>query len=245
MKSWEHTCRQCGAEFDVEEDERTDGARRRRSYVAPDENALLRCSIRKKGVIDARTAGTRAMVKLGKGKNKKVELSPARSSGMAGGQPEARRKRTSLTADRRRTTLAATTRWNTERAAKIRLLEVRGELPDEVTCPETGVTFRTGNAEARFRRNRTYTCAACGTVQDVLTTIKAYGQNRADGGLRSPGHTHPSARCKRAALWRTVLRGLTMQRSPAIRRRSCGMGGAQGCRPAKILAAQHNCPMAS
>ena len=38
--------------------------------------------------------------------------------------------------------LAATTRWDQARAAKIRLLEVRGTLPDEVTCPETNITFK-------------------------------------------------------------------------------------------------------
>src|SRR5690606_32554515 len=57
------------------------------------------------------------------------------------------------------------------RAAKIRLLEVRGALPDEVTDPETGVTFAPQKGTVPKRSN--YACAACGTVQDVLTTIKA------------------------------------------------------------------------
>ena len=35
----------------------------------------------------------------------------------------------------------ATIRWNNARAAKLRLLEVRGSLPEQVTCPENGRDF--------------------------------------------------------------------------------------------------------
>ena len=61
--------------------------------------------------------------------------------------------------------------WNHERASKIRLLEVRGALPDEVTCPETKVTFEVEKGTVPKRSH--YACGACGTVQDLLTTVKA------------------------------------------------------------------------
>ena len=70
--------------------------------------------------------------------------------------------------------MAATTRWDAARAATMRLLEVRGSLPDEVTCPETGITFAPEKGTVPKRSN--FACAACGTVQDVLTTIKATGK---------------------------------------------------------------------
>ena len=70
--------------------------------------------------------------------------------------------------------MAATTRWDQARAAKIRFLEVRGALPDEVCCPETDVTF--APAEGPVPKKSQYACSACGTVQDVLTTIKATGK---------------------------------------------------------------------
>ena len=70
--------------------------------------------------------------------------------------------------------MAATTRWDNERASKIRLLEVRGALPEEVTCPETKVIFAPQNGTVPKKSH--YVCAACGTTQDVLTTIKATGK---------------------------------------------------------------------
>ena len=57
---------------------------------------------------------------------------------------------------------------------RFELLEVRGSLPDEVTCPETKVTFKPGVGTVPKKSN--YACSACGTVQDVLTTIKATGK---------------------------------------------------------------------
>jgi putative DNA methylase len=68
----------------------------------------------------------------------------------------------------------STARWNQERAAKIRLLEVRGELPARVTCPETNLTFETD--VGTVPRKSAYTCGACGAAQDVLQTVKASGK---------------------------------------------------------------------
>ena len=72
VKHWEHTCGKCGSEFHVEED----AARMAPDaplYVAPSENPFSVLD-RKKGVICPHCGHT-AMVNLGKGKNKKVELS--------------------------------------------------------------------------------------------------------------------------------------------------------------------------
>lgn len=68
----------------------------------------------------------------------------------------------------------ATAAWNQERASKIRLIEVRGTLPEEITCPETGITIKTGVGTVPKKSH--YACGDCGTVQNVLTTIKASGK---------------------------------------------------------------------
>jgi putative DNA methylase len=68
---------------------------------------------------------------------------------------------------------ATTALWNTERAGHIRLLEVRGELPDEVTCPQTGVTFHTDKRGGTVPKRSTFACAACGTSQDILSSVRA------------------------------------------------------------------------
>ncbi|QHS10957.1 DUF1156 domain-containing protein [Sinimarinibacterium sp. NLF-5-8] len=170
VKHWAHTCGKCGAAFDVEE-EAARMAPDAPLYVTPSESPYSVLD-RKKGVICPHCGHT-AMVNLGKGQNKKVELSllvhPQWLAGEAkqdaNGQPYGGSAQDDV---------AATTRWDAARAAKIRLLEVRGALPNEVTDPETGVTFAPENGTVPKRSN--YACSACGTVQDVLTTVKATGK---------------------------------------------------------------------
>ena len=170
VKHWEHTCGKCGGEFHVEED----AARMAPDaplYVAPSEHPFSVLD-RKKGVICPHCDHT-AMINLGKGKNKKVELSLLVHPHWLAGSPkqdaEGQPYGGSAQDD-----VAATTRWDSERASKIRLLEVRGTLPDEVTCPETKITFAPEIGTVPKKSH--YVCAACGTVQDVLTTIKATGK---------------------------------------------------------------------
>jgi putative DNA methylase len=170
VKHWAHTCGKCGEAFDVEE-EAARMAPDSPVYVAPSEPPYSVLDP-KKGVICPHCGHT-AMVNLGKGKNKKVELSllvhPQWLAGEAkqdaNGQPYGGSAQDDV---------VATTRWDAARAAKIRLLEVRGALPDEVTDPETGVVFAPEKGTVPKKSN--YACSACGTVQDVLTTIKATGK---------------------------------------------------------------------
>ena len=167
VKSWQHSCGKCGEAFDVEE-EAARMAPDAPFYVTPSE-APYSVLDRRKGVTCPH-CGYTAMVNLGKGKNKKVELSllvhPQWLAGEArqdaNGQPYGGSAQDDV---------AATTRWDAARAAKIRLLEVRGALPDQVTDPETGIAFAPEKGTVPKRSN--YACAACGTVQDVMNSIKA------------------------------------------------------------------------
>jgi putative DNA methylase len=167
VRHWEHTCGKCGAGFHVEE-EAARMAPDAPLFVAPSEHPFSVLD-RKKGVICPHCGHT-ALVNLGKGKNKKVELSllvhpqwlAGESKQDADGKPYGGSAQDSA---------PATTLWDHARAEKIRLLEVRGALPDEVTCPETNVTFGPENGTVPKRSN--FTCAACGTVQDVMRSIKA------------------------------------------------------------------------
>jgi adenine-specific DNA methylase len=170
VKHWEHSCRECGADFHVEED----AARMAPDaplYVAPGETPFSVLDPKKRVVCPH--CGYAEMVKLGKGKNKKVELSllvhPQWLAGEAKQDASGQSYGGSAQDD-----VAATTRWDAVRASKIRFLEVRGTLPDEVTDPETGVTF--APQKGTVPKKSHYACSACGTVQDVLTTIKATGK---------------------------------------------------------------------
>ncbi len=170
VKHWEHSCGKCGGEFHVEED----AARMAPDaplYVAPDEYPYSVLD-RKKGVICPHCGHT-VLVNLGKGKNKKVELSLLVHPQWLAGSPKQDANGQSYGGSAQ-DDVAATTRWDQERAAKIRLLEVRGKLPDQVSCPETKVTF--APEKGTVPKKSHYACSACGTVQDVLTTIKATGK---------------------------------------------------------------------
>ncbi|MCU3140992.1 DUF1156 domain-containing protein [Enterobacter asburiae] len=170
VKHWEHSCSKCGGDFHVEED-MARMAPDAPLYVAPSEHPFSVLD-RRKGVICPHCGHT-AMVNLGKGKNKKVELSLLVHPQWLAGSPK-QDTNSQPYGGSAQDDVAATTRWDNERASKIRLLEVRGALPEEVTCPETKVTFAPQNGTVPKKSH--YVCAACGTVQDVLTTIKATGK---------------------------------------------------------------------
>lgn len=172
VKSWEHACASCGTAFDIEEAE----ARMAPDVplcVAPDEKPYT--ILDPKGRVICPNCAHTSMVKLGKGKNKKVELSllvhPDWLAGSPKSAPQGQLYGGSPHDDAR-----STSTWNIERASKIRLLEVRGHLPDEVSCPETGVTFPTGSSGGTVPKRSHFQCGACGTVQDLLESTGISGK---------------------------------------------------------------------
>ncbi|MCF8196184.1 MAG: DUF1156 domain-containing protein [Polynucleobacter sp.] len=182
FKHWEHSCGKCGNEFHVEED----AARMAPDsplYVAPSEHPFSVLD-RKKGV-NCPHCGHTAIVNLGKGKNKKVELSLLVHPQWLAGSPKQDASGQSYGGSAQ-DEIISTTRWDIERASRIRLLEVRGTLPEEVTCPETKVTFKPEVGTVPKRSN--YACAACGTVQDVLTTIRATAKTGPMAGYAVQGY---------------------------------------------------------
>lgn len=170
VKHWEHSCSKCGGEFHVEED----AARMAPDvplFVAPSEHPFSVLD-RKKGAVCPHCGHT-ALTNLGKAKTKKVELSlVVHPQWLAGSSKQ----------DINGHTFGGTAQdgampssiWNLERSKTIRLLEVRGTLPAHVTCPETSISFAPDIGTVPKRAH--YTCNACGTVQDVLTTVKASGK---------------------------------------------------------------------
>lgn len=187
VKHWEHTCGKCGGEFHIE----AEAARMAPDvplFVAPSEkpHALLdptkgvacpHCGHKAAAHIHPKDglviAGEQGQIKLGKSTNKKVELSLLVHPQWLAGSPK-QDAEGQLYGGSAQDDVTATTRWDSERATKIRLLEVRGALPAEVTCPETKVTFKPEVGTVPKRSN--YACGACGTVQDVLTTVKVSGK---------------------------------------------------------------------
>jgi adenine-specific DNA methylase len=172
VKAWEdYPCATCGEAFDVEAGD---------ARMAPGVPLAVAETEKRFAVRDAKGGVTCPHCERhddaprpgGKGKNKKVGLTLLLHPQWLAGAPKvdaAGREYGGSATD----TPEATAAWNRERARTLRLLEVRGALPEEVTCPETGLTFRTDSKGGTLPKKSNYACANCGTVQDVLKTIKA------------------------------------------------------------------------
>lgn len=199
IKFWEANCKACGSGFHIE----IDSARMAPDsplYVAPTEFPFVTLNIAntincphcreehsttihpKKGLF---IQGARDSKNLGKAKSKKIELSLLVHPQWLAGSPKCDSEG-NLLGGSAQDDVEPTTRWDSERASRIRLLEVRGTLPEQVTCPETNITF--APEKGTVPKKSHYTCAACGTVQDVLTTIKATGKTGPMAGYAIQGY---------------------------------------------------------
>lgn len=204
VKHWPHQCAECGAAFEIE-DKTVRMAPDVPLSVAPEETpyAVLNWEPdREKGQVSCPHCGhvqrarmtkkdglvletRRGLIKPGKGKNKKVDMTLLVHPEWLAGSPNVDAQGQAFGGSAQ-DDAESTARWNAERAAHIRLLEVRGELPETVTCPETGVSFSTSKGTVPKKSN--YACGACGKVQDVLTTIKATGRTGPVAGYAIQGY---------------------------------------------------------
>lgn len=170
VKAWEnYGCGNCGEPYDVEAKD---------ARMAPGVPLVVADTEKPFAVLDVKGNVTcphcrhrEQFTRLStKAKNKKVELSllvhPQWLKGSLRHDSNGNEYGGSAT-----DSAAATAAWNQERARQMRLVEVRGALPEEITCPETGETFRTDNGTVPKKSN--FACGSCGTVQDVLESIKA------------------------------------------------------------------------
>lgn len=185
VKAWTVPCRFCGLAFDVEEAD---------ARMAPGvplalspEEPLFAVRDTAGSVTCPHCAETFRPPLTGKGKTKKVDLSllvhPDWLAGAPSHLPDGTRLGGSAT-DSAEDTAA----WLRERARTLRLLEVRGRLPEEVECPETGVVFST--SAGTIPKQSTFECAACGKAQTVVTAMKASQRTGPMAPYALQGHCH-------------------------------------------------------
>jgi adenine-specific DNA methylase len=169
VKYWAHTCTSCGADFDIE----ASSPRLSPSaplYVAPSEKNFVVSS--KATTTKCPKCNTDINVNLGKSKNKKVNLSLlVTPQWLKGGNKTGK---TGLPmGGSSQDDAESTGRWIDLRAGVDNLIEVRGELPPELVWPEQGISMRTGKDGGTVPKRSNFACAACGTVQDLTTAVRA------------------------------------------------------------------------
>lgn len=184
VKHWDYECDKCGQKFDVDEQD---------ARMAPDVPLYVASSEKPYTIFDPNQGvtcpfcGHTKLANLGKPKkpNKKVELTLLVHPQWLAGSPKQDAAGQAFGGSAQ-DDAESSARWDQERASKIRLLEVRGDLPDEVTCPETKVTFSTDAGTVPKKSH--YACGACGTVQDVLDTVKVSGRTGPMAGYAIQGY---------------------------------------------------------
>lgn len=69
----------------------------------------------------------------------------------------------------------STIAWNEIRAGNTDLIELRGKVPDVITCPNTGEKIETGSGGGTVSGVGRFACGACGADQKIVEAIARYG----------------------------------------------------------------------
>ncbi|MCP4699350.1 MAG: DUF1156 domain-containing protein [Gammaproteobacteria bacterium] len=179
VKYWERECGRCGGKYDLEEREArmAPGVPLAVAETEPPYAIAVPNQHNKPGTAVCPHCSTeeRFYILSNKPKKKKIELTllvhPEWLKGEAGQDADGHAYGGS--AD---DSVEDTIRWNQARAQSCRLVEVRGRLPDEISCPETGVTFRTGKEGGSVLRSGVFVCGECGNSQKIVEAIGKTGK---------------------------------------------------------------------
>ena len=175
VKAWAHSCTNCKQPFDVEEQD---------ARMAPNVAMVVAESEAPYAVLGSDFSVQcphcdhleRMFSSRVKARKKKIQLSLILHSQWLAGESSQSNDGVqyggSVSDDAESTSM-----WNDIRSSRMRLIEVRGQLPDEVVCPETGQRQKTGKAGGTVPKKSNFACGACGTVQDILKAIKASGKS--------------------------------------------------------------------
>ena len=170
VKAWSHKCPSCGGRYDIED---------REARMAPGSPLVHAEDVLPYATLDGHDVTCPLCNKLEKfpsdvqnkkPKSKKVELTllidpawlkgaPASKDGVVFGGTMSDEPK-------------ATAGWNEVRAETCGLIEVRGQLPDVVTLPGGRGNMHTGTDGGTVPKRSNFACAACGTVHDVLKSVK-------------------------------------------------------------------------
>lgn len=183
IKVWQRECGHCGKNYDLEEQEAR-MAPGVHLVVADTEKPYAIARIDKWGKIESAVCPhchkeniiDRMPASIGRPGKKKISLSllvhPDWLKGESATDADGKPYGGSADDD-----VQATIRWNIARAKTCKLIEVRGDLPEEIICPDTGVTIKTGKDGGTVPGKSKFACATCGTTSDIREAIAATKKN--------------------------------------------------------------------
>lgn len=184
VKAWfGKECKSCGEEFDIEQKEARMApaamfvvADSETAYAVMNNKGRYSCPHCGNESQDQKAASDGDSASLGKAKNKKISLTLLVHPDWLKGAPGKNVSGHSYGGsawDESESTAA----WNEMRAEAIRLIEVRGNLPEQVACPDTGELFFTDRRGGTIPKKSHFACGSCGLSQNVLDTMTAYGKS--------------------------------------------------------------------
>lgn len=184
VKAWAgKECQSCGKTFDIElKDARMAPAAilvvadTEAPFAVMDDDGNYACPHCGHERQDEKAASDGQSSSVGKSKNKKIELTllihPEWLKGSPGKDVHGNWFGGSVT-----DTAEATAAWNEEREKSLKLIEVRGKLPEEIECPESHIRFYTDSRTSTTPRRAAFTCqeSTCGLEQDVYDSLGKFG----------------------------------------------------------------------
>lgn len=178
VKFWARTCKHCGCDYDLEErDVRM--APSVSLVVADTERPFAVAKLNIKGLPECAVCPSCGKIEtfgsLGKGKKNPIELSLLVHPEWLQGEP-LQDEQGALYGGSVDDPVEETIRWNQVRAEKCCLIEIRGKLPDEIICPDSGIKIKTGKTDGTVPKRGHFTCGECGHTQDVRKSVKTFGK---------------------------------------------------------------------
>jgi hypothetical protein len=197
VKAWmDRECKSCGEKYDIEQREARMApaamlvvAETESPFAVMGGNGSYSCPHCDEEYRDQKAANDGESASLGKAKNKKIDFTllvhPDWMKGSSGRDIDGNWFGGSVT-DSAKSTAA----WNQERARTLKLIEVRGKLPEKITCPDNGLEFFTDDRSSNVPSRSKFKCQedTCGRVEDFLSSVVSYGKTAPAAVYMIHGH---------------------------------------------------------
>lgn len=171
VKYWEYQCNSCGGRYDVEE-KQCRMSPNSLFIIADSEDSF--CVLAQDQSVTCPHCDVKSQFEKFKPKKKSVNLSllihPDWLQGESGISEDGKEY-----GGRAGDELDGTLVWIEKRAKNCKFIEVRGDQPDEIQCPDTGRIFPISKGSGTVPKKGHFSCGSCGTVQDIPSSNKASG----------------------------------------------------------------------